>query len=110
MVPDIFMVNSTLDFDNAIKSDHFDTLVFSKYKKTTKQQSPIKTFLGENDYKAEQFRQTFYSWNWDKLYQTSDFDERFDRFTNAIVQAQDKHAPIKNCFIKNEKNIFFLSE
>ena len=34
----------------------------------------------------------------------------FDLFTNTFVQELEKHAPIKKCFIRNDKNIFSLSE
>ena len=34
----------------------------------------------------------------------------FDLLTNTIVQALEKHAPIKKCFIRNDKNKFSLSE
>ena len=51
-----------------------------------------------------------YSSNFDKLYQTLDIDVMFDLFINTFVQALQKHAPIKKCFIRNDKNNFSLSE
>ena len=108
MIADNFTVNSTIVIDNAVFSDHFAVLGFSKYKKISKQLSTIKTFFDKKDYEAEQFRLTLYSSNWDKLYQTSDIDAMFNLFTNTFVQGLEKHAPTKKCFIIFLIENFFL--
>ena len=107
--PSLF--KKVLACDTNLKSDHFGVLgIFNCYAKT-KQPRLIKYIHDKSNYKKSSYQESVRDLNWSLLYNNSFNPSLMVEVLDYILaQVLNHHAPLKKCYIRNNKNSFQLAD
>ena len=73
-------------------------------------QMPIKkTFFDKKNYSKEKFQEYIQSSDWSLFWMSQNANEMMFQFCIIVEQAINVHAPLKSCFVRNDKPKFFLN-
>ena len=73
-------------------------------------QMPIKkTFFDKKNYSNENFREYIRSSDWSLFWMSQNSNEMMLQFCIIVEQAINVHAPLKSCFVRNDKPKIFLN-
>ena len=69
-----------------------------------------KKIYDRNTYNKEKFLDDLKKANWSVIYQQNNANEMLKSFTKIFTRVLQKHAPLKNVFIRNDKSCFARSQ
>ena len=97
--------------DTNLKSGHFGVLgIFNCYSKT-KQPRLIKYIHDKSNYKKSSYQTSVRDLNWSLLYNNNlNPSQMIEVFDYLLAQVLNHHAPLKKCYIRNNKNSFQLAD
>ena len=73
-------------------------------------QMPIeKTFFDKKNYSKEHFQEYIRSSDWSLFWMSQNANEMMLQFCIIVEQAINVHAPLKSCFVRNDKPKIFLN-
>ena len=101
---------NVLTGDCPIKSDHFCNLGILKTKYEKKSSVFCKFIYDKAYYKSQEFIHTLRDADWSPVYNMSNVNEMMLSFNQILSSAIIKHAPLKKCFVRNDKSCFTLTE
>ena len=110
IITDSSTINDTIICDSIVKSDHFATLILLGLHVETKKVPVQKKFFDKKNYNALDFKHCLEQQNWQKMYVQNSLDSMLQVFTENFTTALSKSAPLKKCFIRNDKIFFTLTD
>ena len=110
IITDCSTINDTIICDSIVKSDHFATLSLLGLHVETKKVPIQKKFFDKKNYNALDFKHCLEQQNWQKMYVQNNLDSMLQVFTENFTTALSKSAPLKKCFIRNDKSFFTLTD
>ena len=69
-----------------------------------------KSFFDKKYYNANiDFKHCLEQQNWQKMFVQNNLDSMLQVFTENFTTALSKSAPLKKCFIRNDKNFYYIN-
>ena len=91
-----------------LNSDHYGTVAILE--KMMMKQMPIKKiFFDKKNYSKEKFQEYIRSSDWSLFWMSQNANEMMFQFCIIVEQAINVHAPLKSCFVRNDKPKIFLT-
>ena len=90
-------------------SDHYGTGAILDEKMMMKQMPIKKTFSDKKNYSKENFQEYIRSSDWSLFWMSQNANEKMLQFCIIVAQAINVHAPLKSCFVRNDKPKIFLN-
>ena len=110
IITDCSTINDTIICDSMAKSDHFATLSLLGLHVETKKVPVRKKIFDKKNHNALDFKHCLEQQNWQKMYFQNNLDSMLQVFTENFTTALLKSAPLKKCFIRNDKGFFTLKD
>ena len=95
--------------ESILNSDHYGTVVILEEKMMMKQMPIKKTFFDKKNYSKEKFQEYIRSSDWSSFWMSQNANEMMFQFCIIVEQAISVHAPLKSCFVRNDKPKIFLN-
>ena len=94
--------------ESILNSDHYGTVAILD-EKMMKQMPIKKTFFDKKNYSKENFQEYIRSSDWSLFWMSQNANEMMLQFCIIVEQAINVHAPLKSCFVRNDKPKIFLN-
>ena len=108
-ISDIY-VKKTILCDTPILSDHFALCTILKEQTNPLKLVEKKKIYDRITYNKAKFLDDLKKANWSVIYQQNNANEMLESFTKIFTRVLQKHAPLKNVFIRNDKSCFARSQ
>ena len=101
-------MNDTINCDSIVKSDHIASLSLLGLHVENKNVAVQKNFFDKKNYNALNFKDCLEQQNWQKMRVQNNLDSMLQVLAEFFTTALSKNAPLKKCFIRNDKSFFLL--
>ena len=95
--------------ESILNSDHYGTVVILEEKMMMKQMPIKKTFFDKKNCSKEKFQEYIRSSDRSLFWMSQNANEMMFQFCIIVEQAVNVHAPLKFCFVRNDKPKIFLN-
>ena len=95
--------------ESILNSNHYGTVAILEEKMIMNQMPIKKTFFDKKNYSKEKFQEYIRSSDWSLFWMSQNANEMMFQFCIIVEQAINVHAPLKSCFVKNDKPKIFLN-